>query len=420
MNKDNREHSRVEVVWPSTISTLSRSIDGEVKNISLNGAFVECTELPNLEETFDLGILVPEQHQLNTTARIIRLDVYNYENENLSYGLAVRFEGICGDKLNLLDSAISHSRKLTIESVHTEQLAASLRSQLEESSIIVEAILRCFDDKRNFKPELLLNQADILKLYHERISHLLLSYLKEEENRKNRVSLINCIPLFYNQTTCPKSIVRRLLTEFYPRSGNIHYSDRNMLMLTTQLLRHYRKEEGLEIETTPEEVLLVQKGLREDIVEMARETLAELDDQVNSKLTVIRNTLINSLSQSYVKSSGTFSLRFVVALLREFSILMALIGGPHARTTMREVAFFLSNPKSLIYTHPSNRQHQDVILGLLRTNIKGYLRLLDGDCEEYDHLKALKSRIDMLSIASEEARRLLLRRLSGLIENHLR
>ena len=99
---------------------------------------------------------------------------------------------------------------------------------------------------------------------------------------------------------------------------------------------------------------------------------------------------------------------------------MALIGGPQAKTILREETFFLSNPKSCIYNQPSNRKYHDVILGLLRTSVKSYLRLLEGDSEEYDHLIALRNRIDMLALASEEARQGLLRRLSSLVENHLR
>ena len=64
--KDDREHSRIEVTWPSSISTSSGSIDGELRNISLGGALFLCRELPNLEDTFALDILAPKQQSLNT------------------------------------------------------------------------------------------------------------------------------------------------------------------------------------------------------------------------------------------------------------------------------------------------------------------------------------------------------------------
>ncbi len=420
MRKENRERSRIEVIWPSTISTALDSISGEIKNISPDGAFVHCRKLPNLEETFRLNILIPEQQHLSTTARIVRLDICDDNYDSLSYGLAVRFLEICDDDRRLLDSTISHCLTVNSEKEHFQDVSANFYAQLEESNLIVETLFRCFDEKGNFHAELFLNQTAVLKSYHERVFHLLLRYLREAENRKSRVSLINCIPVFYDQIDCSRSIVRNILTEFTPPSGSIHFSDRNMLMLATQLLRHYRKEDGLEIETTPEEVLLVQKGLRGDTVAFARKTLAELDDQISFKLSKINNALIEALSHPHGKNSDDFSLRFIIALLREFNILMALIGGRQAKTILREEAFFLSNPKSRIYNEPSNRKYHDVILGLLRTCIKSYLRLLEGEFEEYDHLRALKSRIDKLALSSEEARQSLLRRLSSLIENHLR
>ena len=418
--KDDREHSRIEVTWPSSISTSSGSIDGELRNISLGGALFLCRELPNLEDTFALDILAPKQQSLNTTARIVRLDVCDHDCDSLSFRLAVRFAELGDVARKLLCSAISDPLTANVDEEHCEDISTSFHTQLEESNLIVETLYRCFNDKGDFEPESFLNQTDSLKSHHERVFHLLLRYLKEAENRKSRVSLVNSIPVFYDQINSARSIVRILLAEFCNQARSIHYADRNMLMLGTQLLRHYRKEDGMQIETTPEEVLLVREGLRGDTVELARETLAELNRQIRDKLSVINRTLISSLSQPYPTNSNSFSLRFIIALLREFNILMALIGGPQAKTIMREQAFFLSNPKSNIYKNPSNKQHHDIILGLLRINIKGYLRLLDGELEEYDHLKALKSRIDSLSLGSEEARKLLLRRLAGLIENHLR
>jgi len=420
MRKENRELSRIEVSWPSTISTSRGSIDGEVRNVSIDGAFLHCRELPNLEENLHLNIRLPDQQHLSATAKIVRLDMGDYTKDRLSYGLAVRFVDLCDDSRRLLESAICQCPATNAEEDNPADFSANFHTQLEESNLIVETLLRCFDEKGNFDSELFLNQTDLLKSHHERVFHLLLRYLKKAENRKSRVSLINSIPVFYDRIDCARSIVRIPLTEFCHQSSRIHYSDRNMLMLATQLLRHYRKEDGLEIETTPEELLLVRKGLRTDTVELAKETLAGLDNQIRSKLSIINRYLIASLSQPYPNNTNNFSLRFIISLLREFNILLSLIGGDHAKIFIREQAFFLSNPNSPIYKHPSNKKHLDVILGLLRINIKGYLRLLDGDDGEYDHLRSLRSRIDILSLASEEARKLLLRRLSGLIETQLR
>ena len=118
MRKENRERSRIEVFWPSTISTTLDSIDGEIKNISLDGAFVDCRKLPNLEEIFRLDILIPEQQHLSTIARIVRLDICDHDYDSLSYGLAVRFVEICDDDRRLLDSTISHCLTVNSEPEH--------------------------------------------------------------------------------------------------------------------------------------------------------------------------------------------------------------------------------------------------------------------------------------------------------------
>ena len=71
-----REYSRVEVSWPVSIFTPAGLIDGRIKNISIGGALINCKSLPNLDETFDLTIEIP-QYFFPVTAKVkkVRLNV---------------------------------------------------------------------------------------------------------------------------------------------------------------------------------------------------------------------------------------------------------------------------------------------------------------------------------------------------------
>jgi hypothetical protein len=68
-------YSRVSASWPVTIQTIQGVSEGMVENVSLSGAFIACKHEPDLLETVDLTIEVPEQAlPLNLTATVVRRD----------------------------------------------------------------------------------------------------------------------------------------------------------------------------------------------------------------------------------------------------------------------------------------------------------------------------------------------------------
>ena len=73
--------------------TSERVIEGEVKDISLGGAFIHCRRPPHpIEETFSLSIEIPESnYTLLATAEVERLETYDSDSDNPSYGVSVRF-----------------------------------------------------------------------------------------------------------------------------------------------------------------------------------------------------------------------------------------------------------------------------------------------------------------------------------------
>jgi hypothetical protein len=109
MGKRKRQHSRVRVSFPVTMVSGARSFDGKVEDISLTGALVHCTELPNLNERLRLHIeLLDHRYVIAVYAKIIRLDIHHTDEGAPAYDLGVTFIDISDEDLKFLSSKILH------------------------------------------------------------------------------------------------------------------------------------------------------------------------------------------------------------------------------------------------------------------------------------------------------------------------
>ena len=102
--KKKREYTRVEVSLPAHLTTAEGDVQGEVKNISFDGALIIVEEPPPFQGVvFDLAIEIPAHHYaLLTKAEIIRVDIFQNDDATLSYGLGVRFVEISAEDTEFL------------------------------------------------------------------------------------------------------------------------------------------------------------------------------------------------------------------------------------------------------------------------------------------------------------------------------
>jgi len=106
LERKRREYSRVKVAWPVLIYTGEGLIEGEIKDISLDGAMIHCDRLPNLEHELNLSIAVPHS-VFPVTASVRKVRLASYEGAAaVAHNVAVRFTGIGEDDRRLLCSAI--------------------------------------------------------------------------------------------------------------------------------------------------------------------------------------------------------------------------------------------------------------------------------------------------------------------------
>jgi len=106
LERKRREYSRVKVSWPLLIYTGEGLIEGEIKDISLDGAMIHCDRLPNLDHELNLSIAVP-YFVFPVTALVKKVRLASYEDAAaVAHNLAVRFTGIGEDDRRLLCYAV--------------------------------------------------------------------------------------------------------------------------------------------------------------------------------------------------------------------------------------------------------------------------------------------------------------------------
>ena len=103
---EKRQHPRVDINWPVSIETTYGTIAGEVKNISLGGAFICCKKPLPLRKVFHMSMIGPENEPLITTAQVAWSNANVPEEKVVNRGMGVRF-------INMSDRHIELVRQIT-------------------------------------------------------------------------------------------------------------------------------------------------------------------------------------------------------------------------------------------------------------------------------------------------------------------
>jgi hypothetical protein len=99
--KENRRYTRARIKWPVVMTTPNGLVDGRTQNLSLGGAFIQCREIPDLQENFRLVISARERLIL------VNAEVIWSNGESTSYRMGIRFTKISSDDRIFLSGVIS-------------------------------------------------------------------------------------------------------------------------------------------------------------------------------------------------------------------------------------------------------------------------------------------------------------------------
>jgi len=99
---ENRQHPRTEVNGPVSIETPEGTIDAEVKNISLGGAFICCKKPLPIGEVFHLTMIGPNNEPVIATAGVVWSNANVPDEKVINRGMGVRFTKISDRHIQLV------------------------------------------------------------------------------------------------------------------------------------------------------------------------------------------------------------------------------------------------------------------------------------------------------------------------------
>jgi hypothetical protein len=250
--------------------------------------------------------------------------------------------------------------------------------------------------------------------FPRKILHVLWGFLKETPERTDRVAFLNSIQVLVTEIKQPILGVRVVVSDFLGDRSQVAYSDRNALMLANQFLRTYNKEINVDIELTPEEVLLVKVGLDAKVAGYAAWKIKGEQQRFLEKVVAIRKRLVEAIDPGRM-AVQPMPVRFLLALEREVHMFLALAGGATAAAILHSALNVYGNPESQVYLVDETRQNLTPMLQHLAVLIRGIARV--GGENDLLLLDQVKQRERLFSGLSPDPRHAgLVRRVMGWVE----
>lgn len=246
-----------------------------------------------------------------------------------------------------------------------------------EASHLIDLLKACFNDHGRFRRANFEKNIPEFVQYESKVFEFLWHYLKELSTRQDRVSFLNAMQPLVAELKKPGDALRILITDLFNRTSIVNYSDRNGLILATILIRHKNLEKRSNIELTPEEVLLVRKGLNEEMVRVVFDFLDKNKENVIQKVRNITKILFTSSSLETHKWDAEMQPHFLLYLLRELVIFLALIGGYSSQAIIHGLVKEFGNPDSSYYKEMHNKENLRHSLLLLQVAARALRRFND-------------------------------------------
>ena len=106
---EKRRSPRVEVSWPITILAETGTIEGEIRNVSLDGLLIFCEEPLRLNETYRMSILPGKHHAIGVSGKVVWADAYCMDEENTAFGVGICLVELRDEDREILRSLIAEA-----------------------------------------------------------------------------------------------------------------------------------------------------------------------------------------------------------------------------------------------------------------------------------------------------------------------
>ena len=103
---ERREHTRIKVRWPITVEIDDNIIEGETRDITTVGMFINCKEPLALNETYRISVIPPNQQSIDITCKVLWSNLYSTDSEN-TYGTGFCFVKVSDKDIHFLSDVLS-------------------------------------------------------------------------------------------------------------------------------------------------------------------------------------------------------------------------------------------------------------------------------------------------------------------------
>ena len=89
--EDRRGSSRTNADWPVKITTSEESMEGQVRNVSSTGSFIQCGKPLSAKEKCRLIMELPKGRRANIDAEVVWSTASDPDDESNPQGMGVKF-----------------------------------------------------------------------------------------------------------------------------------------------------------------------------------------------------------------------------------------------------------------------------------------------------------------------------------------
>ncbi len=104
---ERRENPRTEVSWPVSVRTEKGLVEGETKDLGVDGMSICFDDPLPVNEMFSMSIMPPNHQTIQVTGKVIWSDLYGIDEKNTSVGLGVCFVEISEEDRHFFNKLIS-------------------------------------------------------------------------------------------------------------------------------------------------------------------------------------------------------------------------------------------------------------------------------------------------------------------------
>jgi len=103
---ERRTHTRIKVRWPIAVVIDDNTIEGETRDITPVGMFINCKEPLALNETYRISIIPPNHQGIDLTCKVLWSNLYSTDSENM-YGAGFCFVKVSDEDIHFLSDVLS-------------------------------------------------------------------------------------------------------------------------------------------------------------------------------------------------------------------------------------------------------------------------------------------------------------------------